>query len=94
MLGFRRLLGLLEFIGISGIIGIVGIMFNYVGRSVGTRLKFSNSAIMNYWCSILGQNSDDVENWTITNGQTMTTMVELDLSTGLELFNPPTNQLC
>ena len=46
-------MGLLEFTAISGIIGIVGIMFNYVGCSVGTRLKFSNSAIMNYWCSIL-----------------------------------------
>ena len=56
--------------------GIIGIMFNSVGRSVGTRLKFSNSAIMNYWCSILGQNLDDVENWTITISQTMTTMVQ------------------
>ena len=78
-------MGLLEFTGISGIIGIIGIVFNSVGCSVGTRLKFSNSAIMNYWCSILGPNSDDVENWTIKIGQTMTTMVELDLSTGLEL---------
>ena len=58
--------------------GIIGIMFNSVGCSVGARLKFSNSAIMNYWCSILGPNSDDVENWTIKIGQTMTTMVELD----------------
>ena len=94
LLGFRWLLGLLEFTRISGIIGMVGIMFNYVGCSVGTRLKFSNSAIMNYWCSILGQNSDNVENWTITIGQTMTTMTELGLSTGLELFNPRINQLC
>ena len=68
-------MGLLQFTGVSGIIGF---MFNSVGRSVGTRLKFSNSAIMNYWCSILGPNSDDVENWTIKIGQTMTTMVELD----------------